>query len=126
MRRTALEFCKWDLIAVTSVVLMAVVVFLLFLPAKTEPAAYAQIYLNGQLVKTVSLREDGQFTVTGAYSSTIAVCDGKIAVVSSDCPGADCVACGWIDSCGRSIVCLPNGLEIRVVSEKGDVDFIVG
>ena len=38
----------------------------------------------------------------------------------------DCVGCGWSNATGRSIVCLPNGLEIRIVSGQSDVDFVVG
>ena len=67
-----------------------------------------------------------EFTVTGDYTNTITVRDGKIAVTASDCPGHDCVSCGWVEHGGKSIVCLPNGLEIRVLADRGDVDFVVG
>ena len=121
-----LQFRKGDLIAITLVVLVAVTVLLLFLPKKGSSAAYAEIYRDGKLVTTVSLNEDREFTLTGKYTNTVTVCDGKIAVTKSDCPGEDCVSCGWMGSAGRSIVCLPNGLEIRVVAGDGDVDFVVG
>ena len=116
-------FGKWDMLAVAGVLLLAAVVFVLFLP-KGE-AAYAQIYQDGKLIKTVLLSEDQSITVQGRYRNTVTVRDGKIAVTASDCPGEDCVHCGWLDSAGRSVVCLPNGLEIRVVT-GGEVDFVVG
>lgn len=125
MGKTALQFQKWDIAVVAGVVLLAVLVFCLFLPQQERPA-YAEIYQNGQLVKRVSLSEDQQFTVTGEYTNTITVKDGRIAVTASDCPGEDCVSCGYLENAGRSIVCLPNGLEIRILSESGDVDFVVG
>ena len=126
MKTVGLHFRKWDLAAVAGVVLAAAVVFACYLPAKSEPAAYARIYLQGELIRTVSLAEDQIFTVEGAYCNTVEVRDGKIAICRSDCPGEDCVACGWLDGTGRSIVCLPNGLEIRVVGARDDVDFVVG
>ena len=126
MKTVGLHFRKWDLVAVAGVVLAAVLVFVCYLPAKGEPAAYAQIYLQGELIRTVSLAEDQVFTVEGAYCNTIEVRDGKIGIRQSDCPGEDCVACGWLEGTGRSIVCLPNGLEIRVVGTQDDVDFVVG
>lgn len=121
-----LRFQKGDIAAIASVLLLAVLVFVLFLPKSDAPAAYAEIYQNGKLIKTVSLARDQEFTVAGKYSNTVTVRSGKIAVTHSDCPGEDCVSCGWQNSTGRSIVCLPNGLEIRVVAENGDVDFVVG
>lgn len=120
------RFQKWDMVAIFGVALLAVLVFALFLPGSRGTEAYAEIYLEGKLVTIVSLTEEQTFLVTGAYSNTISVRDGKIAVVASNCPGEDCVHCGWAENAGKSIVCLPNGLEIRVVAENGDVDFVVG
>lgn len=120
-----LGFQKWDVLAIGAVLLLAAFVFVLFLPKSSQAPARAEIYLDGKLIKTLSLSEDQTFTVEGAYTNTLSIRDGKIAVTHSTCPGGDCVSCGWLDSAGRSIVCLPNGLEIRVVAE-GDVDIIVG
>ena len=120
------HFQKGDMLAITSVVLLAALVFLLLLPKGDSPAARAEIYQDSKLIKTVSLTEDQEFTVTGKCSNVIAVRNGKIAVIRSDCPGEDCVGCGWLCNTGRSIVCLPNGLEIRVVAENSNVDFVVG
>ena len=120
-----LGFQKWDILAIGAVLLLAAFVFVLFLPKSTHAPARAEIYLNGKLIRTVFLSKDGEFTVEGDYTNTLSVRDGKIAVTHSTCPGGDCVSCGWLGSAGRSIVCLPNGLEIRVVAE-GDVDMIVG
>lgn len=120
-----LRFQKWDIAVVVGILLLAALVFCLFLP-RQEASSCAEIYRDGVLVKTVSLTEDQEFTVEGEYTNTITVRDGKIAVTASDCPGEDCVHCGWLDGMGRSIVCLPNGLEIRLVSGSGDVDFVVG
>lgn len=121
-----LRFQKWDIVLIAGIALLAVLVLLLFLPGGENPGAQAQIYQNGKLIKTVSLSRDQEFTVTGNCTNTVTVKDGRIAVTRSDCPGEDCVACGWTGFSGRSIVCLPNGLEIRVVGASGDVDFVVG
>lgn len=126
MDKQRLQFGKWDISVVAGVLLLAVLVFCLFLPKQEGQSAYAEIYRDGKLVRTVSLAEEQEFTVTGEYTNTVTVRDGKIAVTASDCPGGDCVHCGWAEGSGRSIVCLPNGLEIRLVSENSDVDFVVG
>ena len=121
-----LRFQKGDYLAVAATLLLAAVVFLAFLPRETGDTPMAEIYLDGTLVRRVSLDTSAEFSVTGDYMNTVTVRDGKIAVTESDCPGGDCVHSGWIGTSGRSIVCLPNRMEIRIVSAPSDVDFVVG
>ena len=121
-----LQFRKGDWLAVAIVIVLAISVILCFLPQNSESAAVAQIYLNGKLVKAVKLEQDQTFVIADKYSNEITVADGKITVTASDCPGQDCVHSGSIHNAGRILVCLPNGLEIRVLSEQSDVDFVVG
>lgn len=115
-----------DLLAIALVLALAAVCFLTFLPQGGEGAACAQIYHNGQLLMTVPLDQPREIPVEGDYRNVITVHDGEIAITDSDCPGRDCVHSGAIHSPGRSLVCLPNALEIRVVSGQSDVDFVVG
>ena len=119
-------FKMGDLLAVAAVLVLAAVCFLAFLPRDAEEAACAQIYQNGTLLMTVALDRPCQFPVEGDYCNTVTVKDGTIAITASDCPGQDCVHSGAIHSPGRSLVCLPNALEIRVVSGQADMDFVVG
>lgn len=126
MEKQGLRFQKGDLLAVGAVLLLAAMVFVLFLPARGEEGQYAQIYQNGVLIKTVSLSENQEFVIAGNHRNTIAVRDGKIGIIASDCPGGDCMRQGFIANGGRSVVCLPNGVEIRIVTQADDVDFVVG
>lgn len=121
-----LNFRKGDLVAVGAVLLLAILVGLCFLPKHTGQAPVAEIYQDGTLVRTVSLEQDQQFPLTGRYTNTVTVESGKIAITASDCPGADCVHSGFSGTAGRSIVCLPNGVELRIVAGEADVDFVVG
>ncbi len=121
-----LRFQKGDMIAIAAVVVLAAIIFAFFLPDSTASGTRAEIYLNGKLVRTVSLNTPQQFTLSGSYQNTITVSEGKIAVTQSNCPGKDCINCGWADSPGKLIVCLPNGLEIRIIADNNDVDFVVG
>lgn len=126
MHGLRLRFQKGDLLAVAVTLLLAAAVFFLFLPGEDPGAAVAEIYLDGQLIYQLPLDTPAQLEVSGDYHNTVTVRDGKIGVTVSDCPGEDCVHSGAISATGRSIVCLPNRLEIRVVSAPGDVDFVVG
>lgn len=121
-----LRFRKGDFLAIAIVAVLAVLVALCFLPKGSDSPVQAQIYQSGDLIMTVPLEEDASFTITGKYTNVITVADGRIAVSASDCPGEDCVHSGAIHSSGRSIVCLPNSVEIRIVNAQSDVDFVVG
>ena len=121
-----LRFQKGDMLAVALVVLLAVVTVLCFLPKGENTACVAEVYRDGELVKTLELEKDQTLDIDGKYHNTVTVSGGKVAITASDCPGEDCVHSGAIQASGRSIVCLPNGVEVRVVGASADVDFVVG
>ena len=124
--QSQLRFQWGDLLAIGLVGLLAALVLLCFLPGRSEPAAYVEVYHDGKLVHVLPLNQDTSVTVAGKYTNVVTVHQGRVAVTDSDCPGEDCVNCGWIDSTGRVLVCLPNGVEVRVVAQSDDVDFVVG
>lgn len=121
-----LQFQKGDILAIALVLVLAVFVMVCFLPKDDAGTSVAQIYQDGVCIQTLELSAPQSVTVAGKYTNTITVEDGKIAITASDCPGEDCVHSGAIHTSGRSIVCLPNGVEVRVIIQTSDVDFVVG
>ena len=117
------RFSLWDILPIAAVAAVSAAVFLLFLPGKA-PADSVEIYQNGTLMETLPLNRDGSYTLEGEYRNVVTVQNGKAAITESSCPGGDCVACGWLGRQG-SIVCLPNGVEIRVITASADVDIVV-
>ena len=87
-----------------------------------EEARFAQITSKGDVVRTVDLAIDQEFTVDG--KNTITVRDGKIAVTWADCPDHYCMKRGFCSG-GTDIVCLPNRLVISFVGEQ-EIDAAVG
>lgn len=119
-----LSFQKGDWIAIALVIVLTGVSAIGFWPKKQEQNALIQIYQNNILVRECSLEAEEVIRIDGTYHNIIEVRDGKVAITESDCPGEDCVHSGWIDSMGRSIVCLPNRVEIRITGEA-EIDFVV-
>ena len=126
-----LRFRKGDAVAAAGVVLAALALlgWMLLGPGETAGAA-AKIYQDGRLIRQVSLSGEETFELTGPYRNVVTVREGKIAITESNCPGEDCVHSGWISRPGRSVVCLPNRVEIRVegsanVDDSDDVDAVV-
>jgi len=91
-----------------------------------EDALYAEVRSQGQLVRTVDLRVDQEFTVDtpkGGHN-VVTVKAGKIAVTEANCPDHYCMQRGFCSS-GAQIVCLPNQLVIQFTGPQ-TVDSVVG
>ena len=125
-KQTYLRFRKGDALAIALVVVLAVFVAVCFIPKNSSDPVQAEIYQDGELVTILPLGEDTTLQISGKYTNMITVADGKIAITASDCPGEDCVHSGAIHTSGRSIVCLPNAVEVRVTAQTSAVDFVVG
>ena len=96
-----------------------------FLLIPGEASTHAQITSQGQVVRTVDLRIDQEFTVTqGEGYNVITVKDGKIGVSEASCPDHYCMKRGFCDS-GTEIVCLPNRMTIRFLGAQ-EIDAVVG
>lgn len=121
-----LNFQKGDILSVIIVLLIALGTGTAFFPRQGEMKnAKVQIWQEGILVKELPLEENQNVTIDYDYHNLISILDQKVCIKESDCPGEDCVHSGWISSVGRSIVCLPNRVEVRIVGIQDDVDFVV-
>ena len=113
-------------IILLSLVLLLSAVGGIFLLNSNSNAAFARILSDGEVVQTVSLHADREFTVTapGGGENTVTVKDGKIAVTAATCPDHYCMQRGFCDG-GVQIVCLPNKLVIQFVAEQ-EIDGVIG
>ena len=113
----------WIIIMAVLLVVCAGLSIWLLMPG--QKAAQAEIWLDGAIYKTVDLSRDQEFVVqSDRGTNTVTVRDGKIAVTAADCPDHYCMQRGFCDG-GTQIVCLPNRLVIKFVSEQ-EIDGVVG
>lgn len=85
----------------------------------------AEIYTDNKLIRTVSLDKDDEFIVeNGDNYNIVRIRNGKISVVEADCKNQICVKQGEIDNSLLPIVCVPNGLVIKVKNgdKTNDID----
>ncbi len=85
------------------------------------PALWAEIKVNGELVKTLDLSKNQEVTIPGAGGgeNRLAVENGTIWCVEASCPDKVCVHQGKQSRDGEQIVCLPNRMVVKVIgSEK--------
>lgn len=122
-----LKFCKGDMVIISIVIILAMITAIIFfMAAGNQTDGTVIIYQDGKKIKELSLQKDTEVIIENRYINKVVIKDQQVAIVESDCPGMDCVHSGYIAHTGRSIVCLPNGVEIRIVKdENSKVDFIV-
>lgn len=105
-----------DFILAAVIILAAVSIWAYPHIKESSFAQYAEIGLSGELLKTVSLKEDMEFAVGGCE---VRVEGGEIYIAEADCPDRVCVNTGKISRSGQSIICVPNRLSIKIAGESG-------
>lgn len=114
----------------TWVILMALVLAVcvglsIFLLQPGQAADRIEIWSEGELKYSLSLRVDQTITIeTATGSNTVTIRDGAVAVTEADCPDHYCMHRGFCTG-GSEIVCLPNRLVIRFLEEQ-EIDGVVG
>lgn len=108
-----LFFCVALLLCITSVFLLR---------AYQPKTLIAEIYQDGVLVQTIDLtvlKEPREFLLTkGEKENRILAEPGQISMHSANCPDRLCVRQGPIQNGIYPIVCLPNKVVIKLMSEK--------
>lgn len=112
-------FKKGDLI-IAAVLLIAVVFSLIFVFSK-KTGSIVEIYKAGKLLYSVPLNEDKEIILDEDGHNIVKIEGGKVKMVESDCVGQDCIKMPSISG-GGIIVCLPNKVVVRIVSD--DIDAI--
>ena len=117
-----------SIIVVASLLLLSIIVLLAFSLTRVEgadvPNAAVEITVDGKVVKTYSLFEDGTYTLNGG-TNVIVIEEARVYMTHSSCPDHVCERTGKIKYVGQSIICLPNKLSVTIVGESEDaVDFV--
>ena len=117
MNKTVLR----DIILVAAVVIIAAVLLIVFNINKSD-GAFFEITVNGETYGKYSLFTNQVIDVEGICK--VSVKNGEVFMLSSTCKGGDCVKCKPISKSGQTIICLPNGVVIRVLG-SGEADAII-
>ena len=118
---------KNDIILVVCLLAAAAIAFAAIQFTK-KTGGYAVVVQDGKEIASYPLDKDIEVTIkssVGGYN-TLVIKDGKADVTEADCPDKLCVHQHSISYNGETIVCLPNKLVVKIVSEaESDVDIIV-
>ncbi len=124
--KVSLKFKLGDIAVIAAAILIALSVFLFFLPKATPTRLFAEIKQNGVLIASLPLDTDTEYTITDNYVNTIKIEDHSAFFFFSDCPNNDCVRLGKLNKAGDIAVCLPNGVTLQIVGATPEIDAIAG
>ena len=91
-----------------------------------SPLNTVRVVSDGKVIYTADLSTapDTMFDVNiDGHVNTVEIQDGRIRVISADCPDQTCVRLGWLSSPAAPIVCLPHHLVIEFVGDS-DIDAV--
>ncbi len=94
--------------------------WLLFRHLTSSPGLTAQVSVDGQMVLTLPLDEDGQFLIEGVNGGTnlLVVENGQIWCSEATCPDRLCVSQGKKSMADETIICLPNRMAVTLIAEN--------
>ncbi len=99
------------------IILFFVCIGILLYMSVQKPGNTVVIVQNGEILKTLDLSKESNRTFTiesdDGGQNTVCVENGKIYMLSADCPDQTCVRMGILQSEAAPIVCLPHKLLIR-------------
>lgn len=122
---------KYWVSGIIIVLILSVLVILFQQKIHGEQNVRAEIYSDGELIRTIVLSETAfpySFTVEGENGkNVVSVEAGRICVSEADCPDQICVHQGWQSGGAAPIVCLPNKLVIQfeAISPEQTEEFTV-
>ncbi|HAZ19808.1 MAG TPA: hypothetical protein DCY74_10390 [Clostridiales bacterium] len=95
-----------------SILLVGVLCFFLYGQKKNE-ALYVEIIVGNEVVDSLPLNQDTVYSVNGV-DLTVKIEDKQVCVMDTGCPDRLCKAAGRISQAGRSIICLPQKVIVRI------------
>ncbi len=109
-------------ILIVVVIIFAAILGLFIVKGERVSNSVACIYSEGRLIKTIKLSPDDNYSFdiknSNGKINTVIVKDGKIGVLSADCPDKICVNTAHISDGLQPIVCVPNHLVIQIEPKR--------
>lgn len=110
-------------IAFLAVIVLCCVIIVFF---SKSGGSYAEVYVEGELVKKVLLSEDAEFEIKTDHGiNNIELKDGKVRVKSADCKNQVCVESGWSSGPSSPIICAPHKLTVKITDDESSADIAV-
>ena len=117
-KKIKLPLLKGDIVLIISLCLIIVLSFLPSFSGGNEKLT-AEVYYEGELIKTVSLSEcKGEEFLVG--SCTLLFEKDGVAFIHSECPDKLCIKRGKLKRKGDTMACVPERVVVVIKGEKNE------
>ncbi len=107
------------------ILLVFSIAIIIFININKEKGSVAEVYFEDELVLTIDLNVDGEYTTKGLLGDVVLeVIDNKIRVKEENSPKNICSKEGFISDSSRVLICLPNKIIVKIVGEN-EIDGVV-
>lgn len=108
-------------------IFLAIIVFIILsiiLTTRDGNANYVQVIKEGKIILEKPLKKDDSYDIDS--HNDLVIENGQVYMKDADCPDKLCVKQGKINKDGQSIICLPNKVVVKIISnEQNQVDAVV-
>jgi len=105
---------RGDLILVALLLVLSVVLMCLGMLGG-HGGSQVRVCVDGQQVAVLPLDNDTCYEIPGGCGNVLEISDGKVRMLSADCPDESCVEQGFIFRAGECIVCLPGRVTVTIL-----------
>lgn len=113
---------KNDLILIISIIIITACVFLI-MNLFSKSGDRVLVEQNSAQIAVLDLNKDCVYNVyndNGDICNTVQIKNGKVKMIYADCKDKICKNHKEISKSNESIICLPNKVEITVISDKSE------
>ena len=109
---------KADILLVISMITLGLLSFL-GLNLLRQPGSVVQVLVHDHQYQQYPLQQEQRVLINSQQGSLeIQIANGKVWVFRSSCPTKTCMTMGKISRVGQVIVCIPNGILIRIAGKR--------
>ncbi len=114
-------------IVIVAVVLITAFSALIFINSLGNAGNKVEISVDGEVYKTVTLKTDKKKEIeikdkNGKVTNILVLENDTAYIKWASCKNQDCVKHNSISKIDESIICLPNKVEVRIISNSGVED----
>ncbi len=114
------QVTRADVILIGGIVLLSLLILMASKFGKPK-GSLVEISVRGKVYMKQSLNQDAIVDVPGLLGNTVVkISNQRVSILSSPCRDKICVHMGTIDAHGGVLVCVPNEVSVRVVSDTNE------
>lgn len=112
---------KKDIVLIIGVIIVIILGFGFNNYTNTKKSEKVEIYVNNKLYKTYDINSKEEVKIeTEEGNNIIKIHDKGVEMIDASCPDKVCVHTGFISKNSESIVCLPNKVNVKIISNTNE------